>query len=207
MYAVDSIAGALKWSRDLGEQNTLGFGRSMAIESGDNDGLALKADGTVVAWGPFPGNVPDGLSNVVAIHSIGGTSFALQDDGPLVTWTSSAFDSSRYPTSATIPGTPRLEVTADGQITITSRQLHEGLPSSPSLVYHGRMQIRLLVEESLHRGIDLNNGSKPPRNGRTSPGLRDKPNQLAINDIRPAGIEPASLVPETSVVSILRRAL
>ena len=51
--------------------------------------LALKADGTVEAWG-YDGdgecNVPAGLSNVVAIAAGGGHCLALKSDGTVVAW-------------------------------------------------------------------------------------------------------------------------
>ncbi|MCI0674091.1 MAG: hypothetical protein L0Y64_26895, partial [Myxococcaceae bacterium] len=51
--------------------------------------LALKADGTVVAWGlNFQGQatVPPGLSDVVAIAAGHGHSLALKADGTVVSW-------------------------------------------------------------------------------------------------------------------------
>jgi Zn-dependent metalloprotease/alpha-tubulin suppressor-like RCC1 family protein len=60
----------------------------VAINAGYKTALALKADGTVTAWGDNSYgqlNVPDGLSNVVAIS--GSTAFlALKQDGTVVAW-------------------------------------------------------------------------------------------------------------------------
>jgi alpha-tubulin suppressor-like RCC1 family protein len=53
--------------------------------SGGRDGLALKDDGTVVGWGPA-GEVPPGLSNVVAISGGRRNNLALKRDGTLVMW-------------------------------------------------------------------------------------------------------------------------
>ena len=50
--------------------------------------LALRADGTVVAWSYIwdQTNVPPGLSNVTAIAAGGGHSLALRQDGMVVAW-------------------------------------------------------------------------------------------------------------------------
>ena len=57
-----------------------GLSNVVAIAAGDSHSLALKSDGTVVAWG-YNGEgqttVPAGLSNVVAIAAGGYHSLAL----------------------------------------------------------------------------------------------------------------------------------
>jgi Regulator of Chromosome Condensation (RCC1) repeat protein len=59
----------------------------MAIAAGYSYSLALKSDGTVIAWGQAGyTNVPAGLSNVVAIAAGIGQSLALKSDGTLVAW-------------------------------------------------------------------------------------------------------------------------
>jgi len=59
----------------------------IAIAAGQSFSLALKADGTVLAWGASGfTNVPAGLSNVVAIAAGGGQSLALKEDGSLIAW-------------------------------------------------------------------------------------------------------------------------
>jgi alpha-tubulin suppressor-like RCC1 family protein len=61
----------------------------VAIAEGFDHSLALKATGTVVAWGNnFDGqlNVPVGLSNVVAIAAGGYHNLALKSDGTVVAW-------------------------------------------------------------------------------------------------------------------------
>ena len=64
--------------------------RFTAIAAGPVHSLALKADGTVVAWGYEPGDVPVGLSNVIAIAGGGrndtSRSLALKSDGTVVEW-------------------------------------------------------------------------------------------------------------------------
>jgi PKD repeat protein len=63
------------------------------IASGYSHHLALKSDGTVVAWGVTSGlaggfhvSVPAGLSGVVAIAAGGSHSLALKNDGTVVGW-------------------------------------------------------------------------------------------------------------------------
>ncbi|MDP1806652.1 MAG: hypothetical protein Q8K72_15855 [Acidimicrobiales bacterium] len=54
-----------------------------------NHSLALKADGTVVAWGDNTfgqTNVPAGLTDVVSIAAGGWHSVALKADGTVVAW-------------------------------------------------------------------------------------------------------------------------
>ena len=55
--------------------------------------LALKADGTVFAWGSGSAtNVPEGLSNVVAIAAGDYHSVALKPDGTVVAWGFNSFE-------------------------------------------------------------------------------------------------------------------
>jgi outer membrane protein assembly factor BamB len=65
VYAVDSTAGALKWSRDLGEQNTLGYGRSMAVT--DDQVLYVQTHEGILmlgaANGETLGDIPYGFEN------------------------------------------------------------------------------------------------------------------------------------------------
>jgi len=62
----------------------------VAIASGYQR-FALKADGTVVAWGSPPGgldvrDVPAYLSNLVAIAATGSSLLALREDGTVIAW-------------------------------------------------------------------------------------------------------------------------
>jgi alpha-tubulin suppressor-like RCC1 family protein len=57
----------------------------MAVAAGDEYSLALKGDGTVIAWGKTTA-VPTGLSNVVAIAAGGGQNLALKNDGTIIAW-------------------------------------------------------------------------------------------------------------------------
>lgn len=61
----------------------------IAIAAGDYHSLALRRDGTVVAWGSNSNgqcDVPDGLSDVIAIAGGGDHSVALKEDGTVVAW-------------------------------------------------------------------------------------------------------------------------
>jgi hypothetical protein len=67
-----------------------GLSNVVALAASSTFSLALKGDGTVVAWGSTVGtNVPAGLSNVVAISA--GSSFGLgvRSDGTVAAWGSS----------------------------------------------------------------------------------------------------------------------
>jgi alpha-tubulin suppressor-like RCC1 family protein len=58
-----------------------------AVAAGYSFSLALKNDGTVLAWGIRGAtNVPPGLSNVVAIAAGTGQALALKSDGTLAAW-------------------------------------------------------------------------------------------------------------------------
>ncbi len=60
-----------------------------AIAAGGYHSLALKQDGTVVAWGDNSDgqtNVPSGLSNVIAVAAGGYHSLALKQDGTVAAW-------------------------------------------------------------------------------------------------------------------------
>ena len=72
--------------------------------------MALKSDGTVVAWGagatgtgsiPHYGQalVPIGLSNVVAVAAGGNHSVALQSDGTVVAWGDNTYGQTNTPAS------------------------------------------------------------------------------------------------------------
>ena len=59
------------------------------IAAGHEHSLAIKEDGTVVAWGKNDYNqcdVPSGLKDVVAIRAARRHSLALKEDGTVVAW-------------------------------------------------------------------------------------------------------------------------
>jgi len=77
----------------------------LAITAGGSHSLALRFDGTVVAWGTSNfgvTNVPGGLSNVVAISAGSIHNLALQaNGGTIVPWGNNTFGQSTIPESAT----------------------------------------------------------------------------------------------------------
>jgi alpha-tubulin suppressor-like RCC1 family protein len=81
------------WGRNLEGQTNIPAGLSdvTAISAGNYHNLALKNDGTVVAWGCVtlnnaPCTVPAGLSDVTAISAGGYHNLALKNDGTVVAW-------------------------------------------------------------------------------------------------------------------------
>ena len=74
----------------------------MAVAAGGYNSLALKSDGTVVAWGDNTygqSTVPTGLAGVVAIAASGYHSLALQSDGTVVAWGGNSYGQSTVPAS------------------------------------------------------------------------------------------------------------
>ena len=74
------------------------FGQTIA--AGWNHSLALKEDGTVVAWGSNSSNqceVPSGLEDVVAIQAGGSHSLVLKEDGTVVAWGWNGFNQCDVP--------------------------------------------------------------------------------------------------------------
>ena len=73
-----------------------------AISAGTHFGMALKSDGSVVAWGkPNESywNPPAGLSGVVAIEAADGHALALKSDGSVIAWGGNDRGESTVPTS------------------------------------------------------------------------------------------------------------
>lgn len=77
--------------------------RFIAIAAGGHS-MALRDDGTVVAWGYNLyglSSFPAGLSGVVAISAGGGHSVALEDDGSVVAWGRNYYGQARVPAGLT----------------------------------------------------------------------------------------------------------
>ena len=110
----------------------------MAIAAGASNSVALKNDGTVVAWGDNSYgecNVPPGLSNVVALASGGGSAVhfvVVKADGTLAVWGSYLGKQSDVP-----PGMTNAVAAADGAYhalaLISSRPLSLRAPVSSAL--------------------------------------------------------------------------
>ncbi|RKH43557.1 carboxypeptidase regulatory-like domain-containing protein, partial [Corallococcus llansteffanensis] len=76
----------------------------VSVSSGEKDALALREDGTVVAWGRNSngqGNVPQGLAGVIAIASGFNFNVALKDDGTVVAWGANGSGQSTVPEGLT----------------------------------------------------------------------------------------------------------
>jgi hypothetical protein len=78
----------------------IGLNGVVAIAAGWSHSLALKSDGTVVAWGDNSAgqtNVPAGLTGVVAIAAGAGHSLALKSDGTVIAWGDNYWGESAVP--------------------------------------------------------------------------------------------------------------
>jgi hypothetical protein len=78
----------------------VGLSGVVAIAGGDSHSLALKSDGTVVAWGYNTDgqcSAPAGLSGVVAIAGGNMHSLALKSDGTAVTWGNNSYGQQNVP--------------------------------------------------------------------------------------------------------------
>ncbi len=87
---------------DFGQCNVpAGLTGVKAIAAGWGHSVALKQDGTVVAWGindhGKQSTVPAGLKNVIAIAAGGDTTAALRRDGSVVAWGYNGFGQTNVP--------------------------------------------------------------------------------------------------------------
>ncbi len=74
-----------------------GLGGVVAVAGGSGYDLALKQDGTVLAWGTSAGpTVPGGLRGVIAIAAGWNHSLALKQDGTVVAWGSIYVDAQGF---------------------------------------------------------------------------------------------------------------
>jgi hypothetical protein len=83
------IAGVLAWSDVDQTMVPAGLAEVAAIAAGDNHSVALKQDGTVVAWGDNSWGqttVPAGLSGVFAVAAGFQFTVALKSDGTIAAW-------------------------------------------------------------------------------------------------------------------------
>ncbi|MBI2514185.1 MAG: putative Ig domain-containing protein [Opitutae bacterium] len=104
----------------------------LAFASGSSHLVALRADGSVVAWGSNDSSqtsVPDGLANVVAVAAGGASSMALKADGTVATW------GRGYAAVETVPG-------LDGVIAIAAADYyHLALRADGTVVTWTRSEI------------------------------------------------------------------
>jgi alpha-tubulin suppressor-like RCC1 family protein len=95
-----------------------GLSNVVAIAVGFSHSLALKDDGTVVAWGgnwEGQATVPPGLSNVVAIAAGANHSLALKADGTVVAWGNAVGSYPNYGQSVVPPGLSNVKAIAAGE--------------------------------------------------------------------------------------------
>jgi PKD repeat protein len=80
--------------------NVANLSNAVAVAEGFQHSLALKADGTVLAWGNNSygqATVPSGLSNVIAIAAGGDHSLALKNDGTVTAWGWNSYGQTNVP--------------------------------------------------------------------------------------------------------------
>jgi hypothetical protein len=89
----------LAWGDNRAGQGTVpaGLNNVVQIAAGEWHNLALKADGTVMAWG-YNAGVPSDLGKVVAIRAGGYHNFALREDGTLRVWGDNTHGQCNVPT-------------------------------------------------------------------------------------------------------------
>ena len=115
----------------------------MAIAAGSSHGLALRSDGTAVAWGDNyygQATVPVGLSNVVAIAAGSYHSVALRNDGTLVAWGDNSYGQTNQPAGLTFV----VDLAAGGTYTLVS--VENRAPSATALtIYAARGVDRVIA--------------------------------------------------------------
>ncbi len=78
----------------------VGLSNVVSVAAASSWSLALKNDGTVVAWGDNTygqTNTPPGLSNIVSISALGGHGLALKSDGTIVSWGDNSYGQTNVP--------------------------------------------------------------------------------------------------------------
>lgn len=93
----------------------------IAIAAAQDHTLALRSNGTVVAWGNGAANVPANLSNVVAVAAGDYHSLALKTNGTVVAWGDGGFVNSA---STNVPAnvTNIVAIAAGGSFSVALRQ-------------------------------------------------------------------------------------
>ncbi|MCI0536079.1 MAG: hypothetical protein L0Z50_12715 [Verrucomicrobiales bacterium] len=145
-------AGVIGWGENFHNQTTIpsSLEDTVAIAAGGYHSLALRADGTVVAWGagdPFgfsnfgQVNVPGGLRNAVGVAAGEFHSLALRADGTVVAWGWNIDGQARVPAGLSnavaiaANGWHSLALTVDGRVVgWGSREPSRMIPSGLSNV-------------------------------------------------------------------------
>ena len=81
--------GVIAWGSGNGTNMPTGLTNVVSVSAGSSHAVALRTDGTVVAWGigvTGQTNVPPGLTNVIAVSCGGNHTLALRGDGSVVAW-------------------------------------------------------------------------------------------------------------------------
>ncbi|HEX9048536.1 MAG TPA: putative Ig domain-containing protein [Verrucomicrobiae bacterium] len=103
IVALTSDARVFRWG-GAGSDPVMSLTNLVAVAAGASHCLALRTNGTVLAWGDNSNgqtNVPAGATGVVALAANGDVSAALKSDGTLVMWGTNDFDPYTPPANAT----------------------------------------------------------------------------------------------------------
>jgi alpha-tubulin suppressor-like RCC1 family protein len=112
----------------------------VAISSGANHLLALKADGSVIGWGDnsmLLNNIPTEATNAIAISDLGNPRIAIREDGTVVTWTAQLHYSSLvYKQYSYITALDSPIAAESGSLVLSANGLMRALPSGlkPTLI-------------------------------------------------------------------------
>ena len=109
----------------------------MAIAAGGTHCLALKSNGTVVAWGDnYDGvtDVPTGLSNVTSVAAAQNECLALRSDGTVVAWGNNYHGQSSVPSG--LSNVVQIAAAGNFNMAITTG----AVPASVFITPHGRLE-------------------------------------------------------------------